>query len=45
MELDIKTVSNIVSGEFSKAAFDFQELLKQKYAEIRDNFKKDFKYE
>jgi hypothetical protein len=43
MELTHELVDNITSGNFVKATFDFKELLNQRYSQLKDAFKKEYK--
>lgn len=43
MELEKSIVELLTKGEFAKATFDFQSVLKDKYSTIKDNFKKEYK--
>ena len=44
MELTTELVDKIVTGNFAKATFDFQQVLKDKYSKIKETFKKEFKH-
>lgn len=43
MELEKSTVELITKGEFAKATFDFQTVLKDRYSTIKGSFKKEYK--
>ncbi len=43
MELTHELVDKIVTGDFANATFDFKEILKQKYSELKNTFKQEYK--
>lgn len=43
MELTHELVDKIVNGDFANATFDFKEILKHKYSQLKDTFKQEYK--
>ena len=43
MQLTHELVNKIVKGDFVNATFDFKEILKQKYSELKNTFKQEYK--
>jgi hypothetical protein len=45
MELDREIIDNITTGNYAKATFEFQKILADSYENIKQEVKKEFKYE